>query len=314
LVGSPETASTWTPNQASTIRDLLGMNQALEAAGPRPSFPEDLRSRLRGSLESLLAGLSEEVTSERPVRVTKYELTTVLRCEGYADADRDVAFEWSPQKLRGRLVHRALQATVTRAARDLAPTDLVEQALALVRADDQDVDLYLSTCSPVEVAELVTIATNAVVAFAADWPPLRPSMIPRIESSANVRLLGERVELRGKYDLALGRPGRDPAEVVIVDLKTGSPSAEHPAEVAYYALLETLKNGVPPFRVASYYLDESRFVAHDVTEDLLESALRRTAAGVARLAAIWNEVRGPELTPGPHCRFCPATECEVRQR
>jgi PD-(D/E)XK nuclease superfamily len=106
-------------------------------------------------------------------------------------------------------------------------------------------------------------------------------------------------------------PGRNPPEVLIVDLKTGRQRAEHAEEVCYYALLETLKQGAPPYRVATYYLDESLFREFDVSEDLLLSAVRRTVDGVARLADLWLRSRDPALTPGRQCWYCPALpSCE----
>lgn len=118
------------------------------------------------------------------------------------------------------------------------------------------------------------------------------------------RLHDGRVTLKGKYDLALGPPGRGP--VVIIDLKTGMDRPEHREEVRYYALLETLKTGVPPIRVASYYLDGSWFQPEDVSEDVLGAAVRRTGDAINLIAELWWAVRDPELSPGWHCSYCPA--------
>jgi len=305
----------WSPNQSEVIRRLLGCDEQLQQAGLRPTFGADLRGRLQAELEARLEGVAIRFSADLPLTVTKFDLTAVLKCEGLWGAERAAPFEWTAQKLRGRVVHRAIQATLTRSGHDTAPLDLVEQALALARTDDANVAEYLDACSEVEVSELLMSSADAVVTFLADWPPLRPSMVPRIESPANVKLLGGRIELRGKYDLSLGMPGRSPAEVLIVDLKTGRHRAEHAGEVCYYALLETLKHGVPPYRVASYYLDESSFHEFDVTEDLLLSATRRTVDGVVRLADLWLASREPTLTPGRQCWYCPALpSCETGRR
>ena len=76
-----------------------------------------------------------------------------------------------------------------------------------------------------------------------------------------VDLCDERIVLRGKYDLALGRAQGTEARVLIVDFKTGDRHGSHLDDLRYYALLETIRNGVPPFRVATYYLDASTFGA-----------------------------------------------------
>jgi hypothetical protein len=101
-----------------------------------------------------------------------------------------------------------------------------------------------------------------------------------------------------------GQTERGP--VVITDLKTGIDYPEHREEVRYYALLETLKTGVPPIRVASYYLDGGWFQPEDVNEDVLRSAVRRTADAVNLIAQLWWREREPALSPGWHCRYCPA--------
>jgi hypothetical protein len=296
----------WGPNQLDVIRRLLGCNERLERMGPRQSFAVDLRDRLRTDLEARLEGVASRFSPDRPLTLTKFDLTSTLKCEGLWLAEQAKPFEWTAQKLRGRVVHRAIQATLARSGREAPPLDLVEQALDLARSDDTHIADYLDGCSQVEVAELVTASADALVKFLADWPPLLPNMVPRIESSANIRLFDGRIELRGRYDLSLGMPGRNPPEVLIVDLKTGGQRAEHGEEVCYYALLETLKQGAPPYRVATYYLDESSFREFDVNEDLLLSAARRTVDGVARLADLWLRSRDPALTPGRQCWYCPA--------
>jgi hypothetical protein len=71
-----------------------------------------------------------------------------------------------------------------------------------------------------------------------------------------------------------------------------------------YALLLTLRTGVPPFRVASVFLDSGEWQAEDVSEE----ALFHAAGRVIQAALSWAQLaegRPASLRPGPHCRWCP---------
>ena len=106
------------------------------------------------------------------------------------------------------------------------------------------------------------------------------------ESRARVELLGGAVILSGKTDLSLGRPIGSVANKVIIDLKSGRPSTTHREDLRFYALLETIKLGVPPRQLASYYLESARAHPEDVTVALLQSALRRTVDGIIKIVEL----------------------------
>ncbi len=112
------------------------------------------------------------------------------------------------------------------------------------------------------------------------------------------------VILSGKTDLSLGRPAGALANKVIIDLKSGRPSTTHREDLRFYALLETIKLGVPPRQLASYYLESARAHPEDVTVALLHSALRRTVDGITKIIELASGGRDPALLPGPTCRWC----------
>ena len=102
---------------------------------------------------------------------------------------------------------------------------------------------------------------------------------------------------------------------VIVDFKTGGFNATHHEDLRYYALVETLRIGIPPRLVASYYLDQANFVPEKVTEELLESTVRRIAQGVERIVEITYMEKTPVLKPGPSCRWCLISDdCDTGQK
>ena len=136
---------------------------------------------------------------------------------------------------------------------------------------------------------------------------LKPVWRPVTESRAYADLLGDRIRLSGKVDLTLGRhePGR--ATKVIIDLKSGMPVANHRDDLRFYALLETLRLGVPPRLLASYYLDAARAQPETVSVPLLEAAMARVVDGVHRLVEL-RAGREPSVRPGWTCRWCPLAD------
>jgi hypothetical protein len=136
-----------------------------------------------------------------------------------------------------------------------------------------------------------------------------------LESPLRAELGGGRVVLSGRVDLILGRTEGHVAGKAFVDFKTGGSHASHTDDLRFYALLEVLRLGVPPFRVGSYYLDQGALVTEDVTEGLLEAAAHRVADGVVKLADLRSKARPPRHRPGPGCRWCPLREgCDEGRR
>ena len=163
---------------------------------------------------------------------------------------------------------------------------------------------WLRQATELELAELRAFANEAVVKFLECWPPLPAKWVPRTETGLGADLCGGRIVLRGKVDLALGIARGDEARVLIVDLKTGRGQPRHLDDLRFYALVQTLRVGVPPFRVASYYLDTATFHAEDMTPELLDIAAGRTVDAVTKMARLADAGAVAALTPGPTCRWC----------
>jgi hypothetical protein len=139
--------------------------------------------------------------------------------------------------------------------------------------------------------------------------------MPRTETSLRAELCGGMVVLSGRVDLSLGAPDGTRAGRVLVDLKTGTTAPGHLHDLRFYALLETLRCGVPPLRLASSYLEEGRLAVEDVDEDVLEAALRRVVRGARAVLELRLGLRSAAVTPNPACRWCPAREgCEGAPR
>jgi hypothetical protein len=94
---------------------------------------------------------------------------------------------------------------------------------------------------------------------------------------------------------------------IAIDLKTGSAYPQYAEDNRLYALVLALRFGVPPFRVASFFLEGGTWQAEDVAEDTLFHAADRVIEA-ARSAAAMRSGRDPSLTPGPWCAWCPRAE------
>ena len=146
-----------------------------------------------------------------------------------------------------------------------------------------------------------------VTQFVENFPPLSTRWAPVTEASVRWPNTGP-ITLAGKVDLLFGRPSGRESRKVIIDLKTGRPNARHRQDLAFYALLETLVREVPPRKVATFYLDAAEAHADDVSERMLETAMRRTLDGLHRIIELESEKRPPTRRPGVSCRWCPISE------
>ena len=77
----------------------------------------------------------------------------------------------------------------------------------------------------------------------------------------------------------------------MVDLKTGSAYPEFAEDMRFYALVMTLRFGVPPYRAASLFLESGTWQAEDVTEEILQHAADRVIAAARAAAALVERAR-----------------------
>jgi hypothetical protein len=202
------------------------------------------------------------------------------------------------------VAHRAIQLSVGRPDSP-SPLRLVDDALERL-ADDPTMRIadYLLGLTDAERAELRAEVGELVGSFLELWPPLERGWRPQTEASRRFELFDSMVIFSGKLDLTLGAPDGLRAGRVIVDLKTGTRHAGHVDELRFYALLDTLRCGVPPFRLVRYYLDAGDHAHEDVTEDVLEAAVRRTVGATRRLIELRLGLRSAVVNPNPACRWC----------
>lgn len=291
-----------TPLQRATL-DVLRKS-------PEPLvFDPDLAAELRETAIEAFEAFGERLGG-RQLYVSKHRIATLLACEANAMAPDD--FTWSTATATGQVSHRAIQLLVTWRGVP-SPLELVDEAIARLADGDGTLGQWLAALPPGEESDLRGSATERVTRFMEGFPPLDPRWHPMAEARVQWPLDGP-VVLAGKVDLVIGRPERDVSTKLIIDLKTGRKAPRHRDDLRFYALVETLRTGVPPRKLASYYLDVGVADAEEVTEGVLRVALRRTLDAIDAEVDLVTGVREPERRPGFTCRWCSLiTDCEVGQ-
>jgi PD-(D/E)XK nuclease superfamily len=295
-----------TPAQHRVLADLLALGR------PRPRFDPDLGLQLRSRLEAALAPLTDALPVEE-LWVGKRQLGQIHACEAHWRAAREEeGFDWTARTAAGSVVHKAIELSISSRA-EAVPMDLVDHAMASLAEDTRRSSPrpWLLTAAPLELADLRGRAHDTVVKFQECWPRLQAAWAPRTETGIGAELCAGRIVLWGRVDLVLGVARGDEARSLIVDLKTGRSYPGHLDDLRFYALVQTLRIGVPPFRVASYYLDTATFHMEDVTVEMLDVAVRRTVDGAAKMARLLRPDIAAALSPGPTCTWCTLRhECE----
>jgi hypothetical protein len=220
-------------------------------------------------------------------------------------AEDEREFQWTLANVRGRVIHRAIEGLIMSGYRRTA-LELAESSIVELSREDQDSwgpAQFLRELSDSDRHDLTRSVNDILIKFRTDWPAIQDSWTPRVESSTKVAF--GKVLLHGKCDLALGLPHPTQSRVFLVDFKTGQERAEHQEDMRFYALVETLRTSVPPYRAATYYLDFGEYVCEDINEDLLQLQLRRVVEGAHKIAHLaLGET--PRYTPGRTCGYCSA--------
>jgi hypothetical protein len=266
----------------------------------RPPVDPGLAGGLRDWLEDGLAGPAGDVFDHNlPVRVSKKGLSQVVTCEAQLVADREVPAGVTPELARGSLVDALFRQWVTVGVVE----DPVGDALAALAAEgDRDGTVaFVVGLDPGERAGLAAEVTAHTAVVTGGWPVPSPAWLPRTQERLVVPLVGGRIVLSGVVDLALGDPAGESASVCLVEVKSG----RRRADLHFYALLETLRSGAPPFRVATYYTGTGELDAEAVPEELLVSALERVLVAASRLCRLASGAE-PARSPNPECSWCGA--------
>ena len=263
-------------------------------------FPAEVVAELRADAARAFAELSARLQGES-LWVSKSFLARVHGCEARHMAPD--SFEWSPASAAGFVSHKAIELALNWRGEPV-PALAVDEALASLADQPDGRGAFVAGLSEAARAELRSRAVDRTTKFLHDFPPLPAAAHPILEAGVRWKPAGT-IELTGRADLVVGRPrGRESVQLV-VDFKSGSRSFVHRDDLRFYALLQTLRNDVPPRMVVTYYLDYGEADTEAVTEGLLRAALHRTLEGIERHIELHGDGRTPVKRPGVACRWCP---------
>lgn len=300
--------ATLNPTQRATLA-ALGAGDA----GARTTFDPHLGPALRDVLDDGLADIEGDLDAERPLIVTKHLLNGVHGCQARWLHERDEPFVPTVPIVRGTIAHKALELAIHWPGTPL-PLDLVDAAIERIDNADHWATEFISTMRPVEHAELRASAADIVTKFVETWPPLTAAMRPATEARMWADVCDGRVTLKGQADLTLGQAvaSGSRARKIIVDYKTGNRSPEHRGDLRFYALVETLRVGVPPRLLVTAYLASGEIETETVTEGVLEATVARVVDGIRGVVALTSGDAEPIRRPSMACTWCPLLdECEI---
>jgi hypothetical protein len=196
---------------------------------------------------------------------------------------------WSDDDLNDHSVHdgRVLSRLVHALLRQLVHTgemdDPLADALDALRASGADAVVRHIESMP---AAARTALAETLAAHARNLtglvPRFAPGWMPRTDDRIAIPLGGGRVVLHGVFDLVVGLPQPRTASLCALGLSTGGPWASARRSLHYLSLLETLRSGTPPFRLALLESTSGRYGVEDVREEHLRAIASHIAAWLAR--------------------------------
>jgi len=164
--------------------------------------------------------------------------------------------------------------------------DPLTDGLDALRVDPARAELvsFIETLGTTRRAELADTVGIHLAHVADITPRFSPGWLPRTGDRVAIPLAGGRVVLSGVFDLLVGAPVPGTASVCAIGLTTSGRWARGRMTLHYLSLLETLRNGAPPFRLALVHSGAGRYAVEDVREEHLRALVAHLAAHLTALA------------------------------
>jgi hypothetical protein len=253
-----------------------------DGSGQRPRFDPALAGGLRAWLEDAAA----EVVARRGEDASPLFLGPRLLWDESVAAADPVGTSTDPyptEWVRSCLI-RALFAQVVTTGQ---VEDPLGDALDALRVDParsgmarhvdelpKEARTALGTSLRIHIENLMNLTPR----FAAGW-------LQRTNDRVAVPLAGGRVVLNGVFDLLVGAPVPGRATLCALGLTTGGRWAQARTALHYLALLETLRSGTPPFRLALLHSAAGRYGVEDVLEEHLRTIVSHVVVRLSTLGA-----------------------------
>ncbi len=183
------------------------------------------------------------------------------------------------QLVLSRLAHALLRQLVH--AGEI--TDPLGDAVDALRTSGDDAEVRhvesLSETARRALSETLAVHARHLTALV---PRFAPGWMPRTNDRVAIPLGGGRVVLHGVFDLVVGLPQPRTASLCALGLSTGGPWVAERRSLHFLSLLETLRSGTPPFRLALLESASGRYGVEDVREEHLRAIASHIAAWLAR--------------------------------
>jgi hypothetical protein len=184
--------------------------------------------------------------------------------------------------LLSHLVHALFRQLVHTGVIDDPLGDALGGAVASGRSDLASEIEGLPAPERTALADVLAVhATNLLTVV----PRLAPGWMPRTDDRVAIPFAGGRIVLHGTFDLLIGIPHPGTASTCALGLSTGEPWPHERRNLHYLALLETLRSGAPPFRLALLDSATGRSGVEDVQEDHLRAVTSHVAEWLRQEAA-----------------------------
>jgi hypothetical protein len=275
-----------TPPPLASDRPAPGRDEVLallrDGAGARPRFDPGLAGGLRAWLEDAAWAVVEARGEGAPPLVLGARWLSGGGVAGGV-AGGTAPTDLSPRLITACLVHALFRQIVTTGA----VGDPWDDGLHALRVDPSraEVVAHLEALpAPARSSLAASLAVHAehlldlTPRFAAGW-------LPRTDDHLAIPLAGGRVVLQGVFDLVIGAPVPGRASLCAVGLTSGGPWERARRTLHFVALLETLRSGTPPFRLALLHSAAGRYGVEDVQEEQLRAMVSHIVAGLSTLAA-----------------------------
>jgi hypothetical protein len=254
-------------------------------SGRRPRFDPGLAGGLRAWLED---GASELVAARGDGAPPLFLGPRLLWEQSTSTSDPSANVEphhYSIELVRSCLVRMLFRQLVTVGQ----VGDPLEDALDALRVDPGRAGMvrYVDDMTVEHRAALATSLTSHVANLENLTPRFAAGWLPRTDDRVAIPLAGGRVVLSGVFDLLVGAPVPGTATLCALGLTTGGRWAQARTALHYLALLETLRSGTPPFRIALLHSAADRFGVEDVLEEHLQSIVSHV---VVRLSTLGRDV------------------------
>ncbi len=280
--GGPAAGPTAGPTGGGTAARDEVLALLRDGSGRRPRFDPGLSGGLRAWLEDAASELAAARGEDAGPLYLGPRLLWGTSAAAAAPASSIAADPFPLEVVTSCLIRALFRQLVTTGRLGDPLTDALDglrvdpDRVAMVRWIDE-MSEQARTALSVTLVPHVAHLGNLTPRFAAGW-------LPRTGDRVAIPLAGGRVVLSGVFDLLVGAPVPGTATLCALGLTTGGRWAQARTALHYLAVLETLRSGNPPFRVALLHSALGRYGVEDVREEHLRAIVSHVVLRLSELA------------------------------